>query len=384
MSNQGIKVVHVITGLSLGGAEIMLYKLLSAMDRRAFANRVVSLTGEGEMAAPIRELEIPVKALGMSPGLPSPAGLWRLRQALRRDRPAVVQTWLYHADLMGLVAAGLAGVPKVAWNVRCSDMGESYYRGLNGLVVRALAVLSSRPQVVVSNSQAGRTMHEGLGYHPRRWDIIPNGFDLEAFRPDRQRRAAVRGALGLAEESPLIGMVARYDPVKGQDIFLAAAAVLAAQRPEVHFAVIGPGCDGNNAELAELARPVPRQRLHTLGLRRDIAAVTAALDIASCASHGEGFPNAVGEAMACAVPCAVTNVGDCAVMVGETGRVVPAGDPAALAAALLELVDLGPEGRQRLGQSARQRLKEHYSLDRIAGRYEALYRELADQPTASR
>ena len=378
-----VKVFHVITGLSLGGAETMLYKLLSAMDRKAFANHVVSLTGEGDMAAPIRELGIPVTALQMKPGVPSPAGLWALWRALRRERPAVVQTWLYHADLMGLIAARLSGAPNVAWNVRCSDMGEDYYRGIAGGVVRVLAALSSRPQAVVCNSRAGRTMHEGLGYRPRRWDIIPNGFDLEAFRPDQERRAAVRNALGLRDEWPLIGMVARYDPVKGQDTFLAAAEILAPQRPDVRFALIGPGCDRDNAQLMELARRLPAGRLHTLGLRRDIAAVTSALDIATCASQSEGFPNAVGEAMASGLSCAVTDVGDCAEMVAETGRVVPPGDPGALAATWRELVDLGPEGRRGLGDRARRRLSEHYSLARIAGRYEALYRELIGRPRAS-
>ena len=189
MPNHAIKVVHVITGLSMGGAESMLYKLLSAMDRSVIASQVVSLTDEGDWAAPIRELDVPVTALKMPRGRPSPRGLWALWRMLRRERPELVQTWLYHADLMGFIAARLAGVPNVAWNLRCSDMGADYYRGISGLVVRGLAALSGLPQAVVTNSQAGRIMHENLGYHPRRWDIIPNGFDLEAFRPDPQQRA---------------------------------------------------------------------------------------------------------------------------------------------------------------------------------------------------
>ena len=373
-----IKVVHVITGLSTGGAEMMLYKLLAAMDRARFDNRVVSLTDGGRMAERIGDLGLPVTSLSMTRGVPDPRALYALIRLLRRERPDLVQTWLYHADLLGLLAARLAGVPGVAWNLRCSFMGPAFYRGKTRLLLKLLSALSRQPQAIVVNSKAGRQLHEDLGYHPRRWVRIPNGFDTETFRPDAEAPDWLRQELGLHRPTRVIGYVARDDPIKDHETFLRAAALLLERRPDCHFVLVGDGITATNENLTAFAsRSGRRGHFHFLGWRQDTQRISAGLDIASLTSRGEGFSNVLGEAMACGVPCVATDVGDNAAIIGDTGRLVPVADPAALATAWDDLLSRPPSALTALGQRARQRIRREFSLARIAASYETLYAELA-------
>jgi glycosyltransferase involved in cell wall biosynthesis len=371
------KLVHVITGLGTGGAETSLYRLVRSMNGREFESHVVSLTGDGPIGARIRDLGIPVHDLGMRRARPSPLGIGRLVRLLRKTRPAILQTWLYHADLLGTLASRLVAVPVLLWNVRSSVMDMSKYGILSGLAVDACARMSGRPRAVVVNSEAGKAFHEGLGYHPKEWIVIPNGFDLEEFRPDAAARAALREELGIGPETPLVGLIARFDAMKDHATFVKAAGQIAASC-DAHFVLTGAGVTPENGELAEMIlRDAPKARFHRLGPRSDVPRITAALDVACSSSRGEGFSNTLGEAMACGVPCVATDVGDSARIVGEAGAVVPAGDARAFADALALLLGLGPEGRARLGTLARERIRVEYGIEAMTRRYEETYRRLA-------
>jgi glycosyltransferase involved in cell wall biosynthesis len=375
------RILHLITDLDTGGAEISLYRLLAHMDRTRFESRVVSLVPAGDVGEKIRSLGVPVRSLDLEPGRPTPAAFLRLVGWLRREPPDLLQTWLYHADLLGLLAAKAAGVHRVVWNIRNSELDLSRYRRLSRIVVRVCAWLSGGPLAAISNSQAGRDFHTHLGYHPARWAIIPNGIDLQAFRPDPQARLAVRKELGLDAEASLIGQVARYDPAKNQAGFLEAAGALVRAGVEAHFVLAGQDVTPENPALAEIVRGEALEgRVHLLGRRDDVPRLDAALDVLTSPSTGEGFPNVVAEAMACGVPCVVTDVGDSALLVGETGRVVAPGNPAALAAALQELVSAGAAKRGELGQAARSRVAERFSLEKTVAAYEELYEELLARP----
>lgn len=368
-----ITVLHAITGLNAHGAETMLYKLVAGSDRARFRHVVVSLTDAGALGGQIEALGIPVHTLGMRHGLPNPIAAARFLTLLRRVSPGVVQTWLYHADLLGLLSPLAKRVP-VAWNIR-----SSYHPGLKSPVATLCARLSAFPAVIVVNSEAGRAIHAGLGYHPKRWELIPNGFDTRALVPDAAARIAVRRELGLPGDAPLIGLVARFDPQKDHRTFLHAAGILHRQRPEVHFLLIGRGVVWENPTLKQIiASEDLLGNVHLLGERHDIRRLNTALDLASLSSvYGEGFPNVVGEAMSCEVPCVVTDVGDSATIIGETGRVVPPRDPPALAGAWRELLELDAEERLALGRRARDRIEAHFSLDRIVRQYEDMYVRLA-------
>jgi glycosyltransferase involved in cell wall biosynthesis len=375
-----IKILHLITGLDTGGAEVSLLRLTGAMDPDRFENIVVSLTVPGPMSTAIRNQGIKVDAIHMSRSLPTPGALWRLYRLVRAERPDVLQTWLYHSDLIGLLTGRAARVPAIAWNIRCSYMGDEYQVGIKGGLVRLLARLSTYPDAIIANSHAGKHEHAALGYNPKRWEVLNNGFDLAAFRPHADARERLRHDLNLPDDAILIGLVARYDPIKNHEGFLRAAAELQSTDQEAHFVLVGGGVDGRNRDLNALIDHLDiRERVHLLGQRDDVPRLTAGLDIATCCSLGEGFPNVVGEAMACAVPCVVTDVGDAARIVGDTGIIVSAGDPQALARGWREMISRGAAGRTELGQQALARIESRFSLAHCVEKYQNFYDDLTER-----
>lgn len=383
-----IEVLHVITSLEIGGAQRMLCALVERGDRARFAPRVVSLVAGGALEADLVALGVPVTSLGMRPGVPDPRALARLAR-LVGQRPAgapplVVQSWLYHADLLATAALRLAGAARrgvaLAWNLRCTLDA----RGHGGLAARAAPRLcawaSRRPDVIVTNSEAGRLSHEAIGYRPRAWRWIPNGFDLERLRPDPAAGASLRAELGLGPEHVLVGMLARWHPMKEHALVLEAAAALAEELPEARFVLAGSGVErGAPAFERAFARAGAPAGVLALGARRDVPRLAAGLDlVVSASSTLEGFPNALGEALACGTPCLATDVGDSARLVGEAGRVVPAGDVAAWRAALVALVRAGPGERARLGALGRAHVRAHYALEAVVARYEEMWSELVE------
>ena len=375
-----MKILHVITGLDAGGAETMLFKLLERIDRKSFGNVVLSLSGMGLLGPRIAGLGVPVEALGLSPSLPNPLALFGLARRIRAAQPDIVHCWMYHGNLLGGIAARLAGAPRVLWSIRQTNVDAASIKRRTIAVVKAGAWLSRLvPDMILGNAEASRQAHVALGYDAARFDIIPNGFDLDRFRPDPGARASVRAELGLSTAAPLIGLIARYDVQKDHATFLRAAGLLAKRNPEVRFLLAGGGVEEREPALAALLGETGTgQRAFLLGHRDDVPRLTAALDIGTSSSIGEGFANAVGEAMAAGLPMVVTDVGDSRVIVGDTGIVVPPGNPEALADGWAKLLELSPEERARRGAAARARVAAEWSLDSIVGRYEGLYRRLAE------
>lgn len=355
----------------------MLHKLVAQMDQQRFENIVVSLTDIGPLGKSLAELNIPVYALNMPHGRPTVRGIRTLIRLLRRERPAVLQTWMHHANLLGTLVRRQARVPYLLWNIRNANQDLRLYQPLTRWILRACARLARWPNVVVINSQTGRTIHTALGFHPRCWAVIPNGFDLDRFSPQESARDSVRRELGLSPDTILIGVVGRYHPMKGHQIFLQAAKHLTAVYPDVHFLLAGQGLVATNPDLNKMIAGHEVARItHFLGERNDMPRLMAALDILANSSATEGFPNVVGEAMSCGVPCVVTDVGDSAILVGDTGIVVPPQDAQALADGWLSLLEAGAPARHQLGQAARRRIEANYSLESIVRQYEELYLSL--------
>lgn len=383
-----MKIIHVITSLSSDGAQTMLYKLLSSLDRNVYQSQVVSLTDKGVMGDKIEAIGVPVRALGMRPGMPSPLSVLQLARWFRQCSPHVIQTWLYHADLIGGIAAKLAGgIPvawnirsgiPVAWNIRHGTLDSRGHKRSTVLAVKICATLSRwLPIRIICCSESSRLVHSAIGYEHDEMVVIPNGFDLMNFKPDPAARWSVREELGIPSDALMIGQVGRFHPLKDHRNFIDAAAWLHADYPEVHFFLCGSGVTAENPELIEWIRLSGiRDRMHLVGHRHDVPRLNAALDIASSSSYSEGFPNVIGEAMACGVPCAVTDAGESALIVGGTGKVVPPKNPRALANAWRELIEMGPEGRSLLGEAARHRISNHFSLQTIAERYARLYQDI--------
>ena len=377
-----LRLVHVINSFEPGGAEAMLCNLLLRADRSRFDVSVASLIDDLNVAGPVIEAGIPVATMGMTAGVPDPRGAVRLTRHLRALRPAVVQTWMDHSNLIGGLAARLACDARVVWGIHHSDHVRGVAKRSTLMTVSACARLSRRvPSRIVCCSEHSRMLYARRGFADERMVVIPNGFDTARFRPDPAARLAVRDELGIPPGAPVVGLVARYDPLKDHATFLRAAALLARKVPAARFVLCGNRVNRENESLAEqIAAAGVGDRCHLLGLRRDVARVTAAMDVATSSSISEAFPLAVGEAMACGVACAVTDVGDSAMIVGPTGRVVRPQDPAALAAAWGDLLAMDPDARARMGAAARQRVCELFDLGAVTRRYEQLYEEVASAP----
>lgn len=373
-----LRISHVITGLGTGGAETMLMRLVATSDRARFEHRVVSLTDIGAVGERMVALGVAVEALGMRRGPGDVAAVVRLVRLLGRHAPDLVQTWMYHADLVGGLAARLGGPAPVLWNLRQSTLESGTSRRATILTRALCARLSALvPARIVCCARAVRELHVDLGYAAKRMVVIPNGVDTEAFRPDPGARRELRAELGISDWAPLVGAIGRWDPQKDYPTFVAAAARLAEREPEARFVLCGEGLDAGNAALTRLIDEAGLgARFDLLGRRDDVARIAAALDIAcSSSAYGEGFSNAIAEAMACAVPCAVTAVGDSAYLVGASGRVVAPRAPEALAGAWSELIGLGAEGRAALGAKARARIARNFTLAAVVARYQSLYVE---------
>ncbi len=375
-----IRVMHVITGLGAGGAEAMLYKLVGAT-RGELSHSVVSLTDEGVFGPRLHGDGIPVSCLEMRPGIPSPLALARLVQRMRRTQPDVVQGWMYHANLLAGIAGAVARVP-VVWGIHHTDVDPSNAKRLTHwtrlLSARLSRVLAAR---IVCCADSALRSHAKLGYCEDRMVVIHNGFVLDRFRPDAQARAQVRQELSIPEGAPVIGLVARVHPDKDHRNFLAAAEQLARSRGDAIFLLVGDGTSPSSPSMAEWVEEFRiRSRVRLLGLRSDVPRLLAAMDVLASSSRSEGFPQVLGEAMLCGVPCAVTDCGDSREIVGPTGRVVPARDPTALAGSILELLALPPAERVALGLSARQRIVDRYDIRAAAQRYSALYAEVCGRP----
>jgi glycosyltransferase involved in cell wall biosynthesis len=378
-SAHGIKVVHIITGLNVGGAEKMLAKILAPLAGR-FDSHVISLTSQGPVATEISRAGAKIYSLNMTVAVPSVTrAFFRLVRLLRGIKPDVIQTWMYHSDLIGGAAARIAGIRAVAWNVRNGDLSSATKLTTRGVVRLCAALSHFIPTVIVCCSDAARSVHEQAGYNSAKFIVIPNGFDLQRFRPDQQARSDVRRELKVPLDAPIIGLIARFDPQKDHHLFCKAAGRLHRLRPDVHYLLAGAGVDAANRQLADwLSAAGIAKVTRLLGERSDVPRLTAALDIATCCSAwGESFPNTLGEAAACEVPCVTTDVGDAAAIVGELGWVVPRRDAVALACAWDSALGRSAQERHRLGGEARSRLCTNFEIGAVAARYAALYEALA-------
>ncbi|WP_228051795.1 glycosyltransferase family 4 protein [Sphaerospermopsis aphanizomenoides] len=372
-----MKLTVIITGLNTGGAEMMLLKLIERLSPE-FTPQVISLTDIGAIGKRIQALGIPVTALGMSRTIPNPLALFKLVQLLKRSPPDIVHTWMYHADLLGGLAARMARVSKVIWNIRHSDLSKENNKATTRLVVGLCARLSPIiPHRIQCCSAIAKDIHTSLGYAPDKFIVTPNGFDLERFQPNPNFRESVRQELGIAADIPLVGMIARFDPLKNHTGFFAAAGYLHQKRPDAHFLLAGSGINTDNSVLMQAIDKAQVSHVtHLLGLRQDIPRLMASLDVLVSPSSGEGFPNVLGEAMGCGVPCVVTDVGDSAYIVGDTGKVVARDDMISLAEAVESLLSLPSSHRLTLGEQARHRIQENFEINHVVSLYESLYQEV--------
>ncbi len=378
-SNRRLRIAFVISGLEVGGAEQALLKILPRFSRDIDA-RVISMTTIGPLGQKLKESGIHVDAIGMTRGIASISGLMRLRAHLKNFQPDIVQTVMYHADLVGGLAAKLSRVPRVAWWIHNSGGAMHALNPLTRVVIRLCAAFSRRvPDLILCCSEKARLNHASFGYDDRRIEVLPNGFDLSRFRPDPRAGESVRVELGLPADTPLIGVIARFDPQKDHAGFLQAAQRVHQSRTDVRFLMVGADVQSSNLTLNGWIKDAGLESVvHLLGPRDDVPRLMAALTFLASTSIAEAFPSVIGEAMACEVPCVVTDVGDSALIVGETGLIVPHSNPDRAARAWLEVLALSPAERSALGAAARRRVADKFELESLVSKQEKIYRRLAD------
>lgn len=371
-----MRVLHVITALGVGGAERMLLKLLAAPALARYEQQVVAMLPGGAMAEPMRATGARVHELDFLGGFPLVGGALGLARVARGSDPDIVQGWLYHGNLgAALARAALRRRVPLVWGIRQSlgtlD-GENLFARV-GITLNRVG--SGLPDRLLFNSRTSLAQHRDAGFRMARADYLPNGFETGSFAPDAAARARWRAAWGVDEDTVVFGLLARYHPAKDHAGFLQAASQVRSARPATRFVLAGTGVEPGNEVLRRAIHHAGlADHVHLLGERRDVAGVLSALDVyVSSSASIEAFSNSVGEAMSCALPCVVTDVGDSPAIVGDTGQVVPPRDPAALARAMTAMVDLGPAGRAALGARARERIAADFDIGAVAQRYAALY-----------
>jgi len=373
-----MRILHIITGLDNGGAEAALFRLTTADKENT--HQVISLTDSGLYGERLAKAGVPVHILDMPHGRVTLKGLVKLYRLIRTINPDGVQTWMYHADLVGGVVARIAGKRAVVWGIRASYLVGGKTSGATLLLRWVCARISSViPRRIVFNSDSGVRAHERLGYDGKKTAVIPNGYDMNQMRPDEDARILLRRSWGIEPSQVLLGMVARWDPLKDHANLIAALSQLDSRKvPDWRCVLVGSDMTDANASLVALLDQCNvHDRFLLLGPRSDIPAVMNALDLHILSSASEAFPNVVAEAMACGTPCVVTDVGDAGLIVGSGGWVVPHSDSASLAGAVQEaIVELTNTAKWEKRKAAcRFRIRENFSLERMLISYRKVWAE---------
>ena len=375
-----IRVLHVIPTLDCGGAETNLLRLVGRLESPSLRNEILTMRPGGELRSQFDEIGIPVHQLRVMGSVPSPAATMALVRYVRMSAPDVVQGWLVHGNLAALVG-GKSTRPRapVVWGIRQGLQDFDAERQTTRAAIRAAAWLSPLAHRIVYNSKMSASDHVRRGYAKHRTLIIPNGFDADAFSPNDDARTQLRAELGLSADSLIVGMVARFHQNKDHATFFDAAMRLRELSGlDLHFVLAGSGIDTANEVLRRWAtRPELQGRIHLLGRRANLSSVYPAMDVLALTSRTEAFPNVLGEAMLCGVPCVSTAVGDAGEIVSRWGRVVPVGNAEAVASAIAELLGAEPAARRQFGMEGRNHIEHAYSIAAATAAYRELYEEAA-------
>ena len=378
-----IKIAHISTSLETGGAEVQLVRLLEKIDKNKFEMILISLHEETYLADKVRALGIPVTSLQLKK---NPLNIRKAYHILKAFKPDVIHGTMYEGGVVGtLFNKFLPNKPPVIWTVH---EGLEHYRQeplRKQLQLRVWSLLSNLPECMMYVSHLNAEQHLDWGFKNKKALVITNGVDTQRFRPNAAARKAIRNSLYIPDESFVIGITARFHPVKNHVGFLNAAAILNKTHPNVHFMMVGTNIDENNTLLTDVIKQHGLQeRVHMLGNRDDIPDVVNAYDVAALTSLGEAFPLTLGEAMASGVPCVATDVGDNKMIIGDTGRIVPANDDLALAQAWQDLVEMDADDFKKLGEAAYRRTLERFTLEQQVAQHETLYESLHSHNMARR
>lgn len=372
-----MKILFLCRVLDYGGAENQLVSLARKLSERGIDTGIaVHYSGGG--------LENELKGSNVAMFHLNKRGRWdilgfylELRRVVASVKPDILHPYLADSNILSVLVKPLLPKTKIVWGIRSSYVDFDRYDWLTKALFATTCRLAGRADLIIANSHAGLSFHQRCGYPSGRMVVIPNGIDTCRFAPDLDAGARVRREWNVPENESLIGLVGRLDPIKDHPTFLEAAALLIRQRGDARFVCVGDGKTPYRDELRRMAERLRiADRVLFAGLRKDIRAVYNSFDLATLTSLGEGFPNVVGEAMACGIPCVVTNAGDSERIVGNTGFVVPPGDPQALARGWQRVLEMRREEKSDLGKQARDRIVALYGTEVFVDRTEETLRAL--------
>lgn len=359
------RIVFLIRSLDYGGTERHLLTLARSLDKKCFTVTVLYFYPGGALADELRATGVRLISLDKRGRWDLLRFSWRLVRQLRAIRPEALHSFLVEPNLLSVLLKPLLPRTRIIWGVRASRVYFENYDRFSHLTFKLQCFFSRFADLIIFNSDAGRAFHLSEGFPADHSLVIYNGIDTERFKPERAAGQRLRAEFGVATNDVLIGHVGRLDPMKDHPTLIRAAALVCQERRDVRFLCVGVGDDEDytgrlRALASELGIP---EKIIWAGASSDMAAVYSALDIAvSSSSYGEGFPNVIGEAMACGVPCVVTDTGDSAFIVGETGITVAPHDPEGLAAGLILCLE---KNTPEMGARARARILENFSVERM-------------------
>lgn len=368
-----MKILHIITGLNRGGAEFALIKFLADSRKQQLDSLVISLTGRGDLAEQVEALGYKVIALDKT--YLFPLTITKLYQIVKKYKPDIVQTWMYHADLLGGIAAKLCGVKQIYWGIHCSYINTNFVKIPTKIVAKLSAWLSGRiPSRIISCSRRGTAEHIKYGYRSSKFVYIPNGFDVERFQFNALKRQKLRCEWQIAEQQIVVGTAIKFAPEKGYDVLMKAIKIILKQDSSILFALVGRGLTtANEVLMQEINILGISGNILLLGEIEDMPGFYSAIDIFVLPSLTEGFPTVLGEAMACARPCVSTDVGAAKKLIENVGIIVPIANPSELSEALLHMKNLTRKELLLKGNISKLRVTERFSHEKIFNMYMKIY-----------
>ena len=363
-------VFHIIVSLKIGGAELMLKRLLiECSNYHNYQQTVITLKGAEVIENDLTAIGIDVVNLNIRSLDSLIRGIYRLVKLIRANKPDAVYTWMYHANLIGGVVAYLSGIKNIIWGIRNTHIPQ---RGLSvtKLIIKLCSILSfSVPRVIVCAGYSVKNTHTKLGYCSRKMMVIPNGYDLAAFNPSQSLKIKVKKKLGIKKEFKVIGIIGRFDDLKDFNNFIKAASRVSRKLDNVCFFMAGRGIDLKNTQLMLLINAEKiADRVYLFG-EVDPHDIYAAMDFYCLSSKAEGFPNVVAEAMAMETPCIVTDVGDARIIINKLGKVVPPNNPYQLSEAIIDMLRQPESVINEMGAEARQSIFDNYDIKKIAKQF---------------
>ncbi len=373
-----MRVLHIITGLDDGGAEAVLYRICK-LDKE-YQHIVISLQGQGKQkyVSLLQKCNISVHALNFSKTGINFFGLLRLFKLIRQLKPDVVQTWMPHADLIGGVIARIAGVKNIFWGVHHTNLIKGKINRIVVIIVKVNAILSSLvPTKIIYCAEKSREVQESIGFKKNKGVVVHNGYDMNSFSQNSSMRNAIRHELDIPHETFVIGHVGSYNPLKDQETLIKSLRYLDQKGVNFYAIFVGKKLDPSNDNLIRLIEENGlTKRIHLLGVRNDISAIMNSIDIFMLSSVSEAFPNVLNEAMACETPCITTDVGDAALIVGDTGWIVSPQDSKALAKSLIKALEEKKhyhESWEQRKKACRQRINENFSFEKMIKNYKDVW-----------